>query len=75
MDYVQGHTAASLIDRAGPHLINLFVWPDQAASGESSGHGLVGRVGPQLGRAGDVRASLAQPNGGLMKTPVPPPGA
>jgi anti-sigma factor RsiW len=27
LDYVDGHIAAGLIYRAGPHMINLFVWP------------------------------------------------
>ena len=39
LDYLHGHTAAALVYRAGPHLIDLFAWPGAAADGEGERQG------------------------------------
>jgi anti-sigma factor RsiW len=31
LDYLAGHPVAALVYRAGPHVINLFIWPEQDA--------------------------------------------
>ena len=39
LDYVDGHVAAALVYRAGPHMVDLFVWPDPGDAAERPGAG------------------------------------
>lgn len=46
MDYIDGRAVAALVYRAGPHVINLFLWP--AADGKSTKPQLQARRGYNL---------------------------
>jgi anti-sigma factor RsiW len=46
LDYVDGRTVAALVYRAGPHVINLFVWP--SAEGKAMAPAFSTRQGYQL---------------------------
>ncbi len=46
LDYVEGHPAAALVYRSGPHVINLFLWP--AADGKARSPQLLARRGYNL---------------------------
>jgi anti-sigma factor RsiW len=46
LDYLDGRTVAALVYRAGPHVINLFVWP--AAEGKAMAPAFSTRQGYQL---------------------------
>ena len=46
LDYIDGHPVAAMVYRAGPHIVNLFVWP--AADGKARAPQLLNRRGYNL---------------------------
>ena len=69
LDYFDQHAAAAMVYRHDKHVINLFVWPDQAAHGSKSGK-LRSIHGFQLVRWSDgemVYAAISDLNGAELQ--------
>jgi anti-sigma factor RsiW len=83
LDYLDGRAAAALVYQAGPHVINLFVWPTPDSESVPpellvrQGYGIVHwqQAGMQAWAVSDMNASELQTFTGLVRKRLAVPDA